>query len=680
MTRFHHYWRHRWLMGGGLLLIALSVGLFTLFWGGFSDEGDNLVTGLMLSRGYTLYRDMFSHHFPFAYYWSALVTNLVGISIGWARISVLLFQIGLFAWAMYLTRYYLIIGLFSVIWSIVGPLYLNNFMLYSVFSGAALTVIFIVGVSILNRHLVAGIKDLATLGILSVVAILADPLSVYAVGCLLVFLALSSARIKGSLIVAAFVGVGLGLYAGYLVLSGSINEFYQQAILFNTNVYGKYVSVEPLRLARIPQLAGSLLGIGESQWVSNLDPLMKLERFAPELNHWLFTGFLFRLTVILSACLLLFQRRLLLANFVYFYAMALLLIQQETFRTMPFVMTACLVAAWLMIDGLRSHAVQPVFPTQSNRVVTGFQFLRMRLLPWSARILIGCGFAWLLWRGVGTIVHERDNLSYSANFSGYEGAASYVMDDLACGHRDVSLGYYPSDPTINYLTGLRPVSKYLYLYPWVAEVAVPDVIESLKADKTIVHVDWQYLVWDHYRVSDYLSAVKTYLDENYEAVGRGFYVSPDLIQECHPKQNFPQMEIPGEIPEGELLSGHKYFQTFTSECSELSAIRFLPATYKHSITSTLKVRLKDLDANEQLFEATIPGSKIADNQWSEVTLDPLPNSKGRHYRITFLSPDATPGNAIGFWRSTSDVYAGGMAQINNDPIQADWVFQYSCGQ
>jgi hypothetical protein len=682
MTRIQNYWRSRWWVGGSLLLIALSIGLLTMFRGSFSDEGDNLATGLLLSRGYILYRDVFSHHFPFAYYWSAVVASLLGTSIAGARISLLAFQIGLFAWAMYLTRYRLIIGLFSIIWSVVGLFYLSNLMLYPIFSGTTLTVIFVVSVAILNRRIVAGKKELATLGILSVVAILADPLSIYPVGCLLLFLALSPAGLKGSVIVALCVGVGLGLYAGYLVLSGSVNDFYQQTILFNANIYGKYVQVEPLRLVRMPQLAGSLLNIGQPKWVLYLDPMLGLEGFDPEINHWLFTGFLFRLTVILSAGILFLRHRFLLAMFVYFYAVALLLISEENFRTIPFVMTACFLAAWLVVEDLGSQIARPMVQPQRNRAVAGFQFISTKLLPWSARIVIGCGFSWLLARGLGTIVQEWDRLTYAANFSVYGEGTNYVLRDLTCGHRDVSLGYYPGDPNFNYLTGLRPISKYLYLFPWVAEIAVPDLLDSLKAGKSIVHVDWEYAVWDKYRIGDYLSVVKTYLDENYKLVSPGFYVSPDLVEECHiyTQQVFPHLMIPGEIPEGELLPGRKFLQTFTSECAGLSVIKFLPATYRRSITSTLNVRFKDLDANEQLFESTILGSQIIDNQWSEITFAPLPDSKGKHYRITFVSSDATPGNAMGIWRSKNDTYPGGEAMINDKPLKADWVFQYGCGQ
>jgi hypothetical protein len=96
------------------------------------------------------------------------------------------------------------------------------------------------------------------------------------------------------------------------------------------------------------------------------------------------------------------------------------------------------------------------------------------------------------------------------------------------------------------------------------------------------------------------------------------------------------------------------------------------------ITSTLSVRLKDLDADQQVFDKTIQGSDIIDSRWQRVTLDPLSDSKGRRYHISLDSADAEPGNAVGVWRTATDIYAGGEAAINDQPLQADLVFRYGC--
>jgi hypothetical protein len=49
-----------------LLLLSLVIGLFTLFYTYYNpgDEGDTYTVGWIMSTGKTLYRDVFSHHFP----------------------------------------------------------------------------------------------------------------------------------------------------------------------------------------------------------------------------------------------------------------------------------------------------------------------------------------------------------------------------------------------------------------------------------------------------------------------------------------------------------------------------------------------------------------------------------------------------------------------------------------
>ena len=131
---------------------------------------------------------------------------------------------------------------------------------------------------------------------------------------------------------------------------------------------------------------------------------------------------------------------------------------------------------------------------------------------------------------------------------------------------------------------------------------------------------------------------------------------------------------------GEIVPGTKLFQTFVSECSGLNRIKLFLTSYDRVNTSTLRLRLKDMDAGQQLFDMAIPAAEIANNQWHEISFEPLPGSKGKHYRITLVSPEAEPGNAFGVWRSEKDVYPDGTALINNHPVSADLMFQYGCGQ
>jgi len=73
-----------------LILISISflIGIFTIYMGEFGDESDNLIIGYLITQGYDLYSDIFSHHFPFTYYWVAFVITIFGNLIFFTRLSI----------------------------------------------------------------------------------------------------------------------------------------------------------------------------------------------------------------------------------------------------------------------------------------------------------------------------------------------------------------------------------------------------------------------------------------------------------------------------------------------------------------------------------------------------------------------------------------------------------------
>jgi hypothetical protein len=69
-----------------------------------------------------------------------------------------------------------------------------------------------------------------------------------------------------------------------------------------------------------------------------------------------------------------------------------------------------------------------------------------------------------------------------------------------------------------------------------------------------------------------------------------------------------------------------------------------------------------------------------DDEWQDFVFKSLSDSRGKHYRITLISADGQPGNAITVWRSQTDVFPNGEALVNGTPISADLVFRYGCAK
>jgi hypothetical protein len=502
------YSRLGWLA----LLISFLISCTTLYYGAFVDEADNLVVGLLMTQGYVLYQDIFSHHFPFTYYWTATIIGLFGKSILTVRLSTLLFRIISFAIAMKFSRFQLSLGLTSLAWSLVGPLYKGNMVLYSIFGGISLVVIFSITLAVIGGQLNETWKPYGVIGVFSIIAVLSDPLSVYAVGIAIVFTAMMAPKQAATM--GLLIAVSLSFYLGYLFVSETFTDFIKDTIYFNLYVYGKYdVDTNPVRFWDFLKIFVRGLALFSTRWL-DLDP--GKEVFS-RLEYWIFTGFLYRLSLLLLTLFFVIQRKYLAALFVYCYAVALLLISETGFRATGFIMVALFAAAELSVGQWLQQQVYRI----------------RRWFPITARILVGSMALWLVVRAATHLFSEPEFLAYKINFRPAEIKADLIMSELGnCGLSQVSLAYYPGDPYMYWFTGMRPVSKYIYMWPWVAEVAIPEVINSLDKGSSLVYID-NVTVWKAYKTKDYLLQLHEYLEERYVKVAEGWYISPDLSTRCY---------------------------------------------------------------------------------------------------------------------------------------------------
>jgi hypothetical protein len=328
-----------------LLALAALVRLSYVYAYTFTDESDTLLAGYLISRGAVLYRDIFSHHFPFAYHWVALVIALFGRSIFAVRVSVIVFQLGCLAMAARLTRCYLAVGLTALVWAFVGYLYFGNMALYQSFKAPAVLVVFVTALGVLTRGSTVGRRAALGIGILAAIAVLADLLSVYPLALSFLAMRLAGVRI-GRMAVAT--AVPLVCYAFYLLTTASARDFYADAIAFNADVYSRFTGTSALPLAAFGAKLVRGLGVVDARWLAEGFTLT-----APSpgrADHWLFTGLLLRAGVVLLALALLLGRQPLAAGFVYVVAASLQATWgEEGFRAMPFVMVAIFSAVTLVL-------------------------------------------------------------------------------------------------------------------------------------------------------------------------------------------------------------------------------------------------------------------------------------------------------------------------------------------
>ncbi|MFV2044292.1 MAG: hypothetical protein ACC700_13805, partial [Anaerolineales bacterium] len=316
----------------GYILLALSVvvastQVFYVYYN-IGDEGDTFSVGWLMAGGWRLYSDIFSHHFPLPYAWVALVVKAFGTSVFAVRFSLILLRTIIFALAMRLSRYTFALGLTALAWSALGHLYLGNALLYQSFSGVFAVGAFSIAMAAINKDKHVRNIDLAAVGILLGLAVLTDPLMVLP-AAVIVFVLFFSAWSKDSLLMglrsgaarSGMVALGivlcLAVFLAWLIGANSLQDFYQNAILFNAQVYSKYSP--PVKIDDVIQPMVNLLDLFDAQWVRNLSPYYEWGSFE-FLDTWIFTGFFYRLAIVLASATLLIRGRLLSGLYLYLFA------------------------------------------------------------------------------------------------------------------------------------------------------------------------------------------------------------------------------------------------------------------------------------------------------------------------------------------------------------------------
>ena len=512
MNNVRHALGNRKWIGWFLVFSSFGLGLVTLYKGEFGDEADNLVVGTLIWRGYALYRDVFSHHFPFPYYWMALVVGLFGKSIYIARLSLLVFQTVAFALGMRLSEDYLTVGVAAIMWSIMRSFYRGNMVLYNAFAGTSLLVVAVIVLAVLQQRVLLDWNHCVALGIFSLIAVLSDPLSVYAISIAL-FLLFTKKPLWGVNAGLVFVG-GLALYAVYLFATGNAQVFWDSAILFNSQIYTKYNDTKPLRIGELVSMMLRGLELTDAAWF-NFNPFKPITGIYTDLDQWFFTGFLYRFAIIANTVLFIHKKQYRAAVFMYLFAASNLITNKWGFRAQPFIIIALLAISTLITNAWWHE--------------TGHRFLRTTQIIVSAMVLVVTG--WLCLR-LTVDIYTQSNTYGAAQFASVEQESAYIQK-LACNQPDVLLAHYPFGSYYYWFTDMRPVSKYVFMWPWVAEVGLNDVIHELSQKQLLaIVVRKEGSIWGLYDTNVYLRPLDVFLKETYRQVANGIYLSPALDARC----------------------------------------------------------------------------------------------------------------------------------------------------
>lgn len=516
MSNLWYRWRLRvecWFPWVCLGLAAL-IGILTVYRGAFGDEADNLAVGALVREGYRLYQDVFSHHFPLPYYWMALVVALCGRSLLAARLSVLAAQMGAFALPMALGYDRLPLGLAALGWSLLRTFYKGNMVLYSSLCAPAIAVIFILTLGLLLDHHPPRSAELAIIGLGGAFAILCDPLAVYAVAIALFSLLIAYPRRGWA--AGAVCALGGTTALGILALAGTVDEFWQQAILFNAQTYSKYLDTNPLRLRELGRMALTGLEIVDRSWWHG-NPFRAIPTQYTQFDQWIFTGLLYRAACLTLAAFLAWRREWRAAVFAYLFTAGTLVINKWDFRSQPFVLTAIvslgLITVWLY---------RATYPRRT---------IRLAGLGVCAGLTLAA--IWLGLRLGISFLKFYESLS-SQTFRPWQEEAQRVRA-WACHLPEARLAIYPGGGSIYtyFFSEMKPVSRYVFMWPWVADYGLEEALKALNQEETLALVVRQEaIIWGRYDTRVYLRPLDEFLNAHYVRIGEGIYRSPALEARC----------------------------------------------------------------------------------------------------------------------------------------------------
>lgn len=231
----------------GLLALALLAFLGVIRTPVFVDEADNVMGSCLMWRGQLPYRDFFSHHFPTPYYGLAALGERGACSVLAARVfgvAVLTAVAGLFAW----TARNPLAPLALLLVALTAPLYYAQLYLAETWVSAGL----IASLALLTEpgRRLRGRVGFAVRALALLLLASSSPLGLMMVAILIPLVVLGAGRPYRPVLAAC--AASILIWPLVLLVLGSLPAFVDQGLLFNTQIYSKFLTVKltnPLSLS-----------------------------------------------------------------------------------------------------------------------------------------------------------------------------------------------------------------------------------------------------------------------------------------------------------------------------------------------------------------------------------------------------------------------------------------------
>lgn len=496
-----------------------------------------MMSGWLITQGKVPYRDFFSHHAPFPYFYSAFFHLLVGKHFVLQRYSVVLF--GLAAFLSVLQRYRDDVSptfrttmlLFIGMWVVYGRIYWHFLLLSDNYVGYGLLVIFGILLHALWARLRLRRLDHLLLGWFSFAAVASNPHAIFPVlGCLpfyawIVHKANPSGWKDFLWAVGSFCAPALML-AGYFTWHNAIDLVWQQVVVFNASTYSIFLGSTTDFSTPILRAVYTVFGLTDfTQWDFNPHLLKPIPSWAND--QWAYLGLSGRLCLLGTIGYAIAKRQFLVGAML-FVVGACSLSRDLTFygptefpwwfHIQHFRVLCLLCMCFLLVKSYRAAS--------DTRMIRGRA--RMRLL---FAVLVAVN-AIVVVRAVHTIADTgiRMTLDRRASIRRWDSFLTWQVD--VCTElvgKEGRISAFPNGCYIGYLGDYEPASFFNFYLPWTA-TRQEDILTIQKDLKR--GAESNAAVWIHRSgevwgipLEEYCADVLELLDNEYTRVSSDVYVS-----------------------------------------------------------------------------------------------------------------------------------------------------------
>jgi hypothetical protein len=140
--------------------------------------------------------------------------------------------------------------------------------------------------------------------------------------------------------------------------------------------------------------------------------------------------------------------------------------------------------------------------------------------------------SWAAFRGGFFIVNNWNTLMSDRHVVQYKKLGDEVRQ-LSCNQKDIELSVFPINPIVNFVTGIPPASRYVFMYPWIAEIGQHELIQELSRNPSaVVWINTARKEGSPDAPTAYMADTIDFLNKSYVSVGKDLWMSPGLARGC----------------------------------------------------------------------------------------------------------------------------------------------------